>query len=82
MINVGESQQTVSNFMKENHYSFPVLLDSKNRVSQLYRVFSHPRKFLIDAEGNLVATGIGYQRWDTDTSHTIFDGLIKKIKKK
>ena len=79
MVNVGESADTVRAFMRKNHYDFPVLLDSGTTVSQLYRVTSHPRKFIIDAGGNLVATGIGYRPWDTATTHTVFDGLMARI---
>lgn len=53
MINVIETD-TMSDmqaFMQENNYTFPVQLDNKNLVTDLYQVFGFPTSFFIDKNG-------------------------------
>ena len=46
-------------------YTFPVLLDTDGKVSEMYHVLGHPMKFLLDKKGNLVFTAMGYRDWDS-----------------
>jgi len=50
-------QETAAKFIKDNDYSFNVLLDVKDKVVNDYRVESIPVKFVIDKKGNLVFMG-------------------------
>lgn len=58
-INIRESQKTVSDFMKRNDYTFPVLLDSDGKVSQSYQIQAIPATFLIDKNGIIKAVKVG-----------------------
>lgn len=72
-VNLGENKSTVEKFIKDNNYTFPVLLDSDNEAAVNYRVVSIPTSFFIDKDGTIVDKHIG--------SMTIDDmkAYIKKI---
>ncbi|WP_238651804.1 TlpA family protein disulfide reductase [Paenibacillus piscarius] len=50
-INVGESKGTVSEYMKERQFSFPVVIDVTGKISALYRVTALPSTFIINKDG-------------------------------
>lgn len=52
-VNVGEDKNTVQEFIRDKGYNFPVLLDVKGEVSQLYQVTLIPTSYFIDTEGYL-----------------------------
>lgn len=47
-------KEIISDFIKENNYSFNVLFDEKNKVVSDYKIFSIPNKFVIDKKGYVV----------------------------
>jgi peroxiredoxin len=75
-INVGEEKETVLKFIEERNLSFTFLLDQDERVSASYGVRSHPMKFLIDKNGNLIGVSLGYGEWNTDDMKSIIQALI------
>ncbi|ERI89551.1 thiol-disulfide oxidoreductase ResA domain protein [Clostridiales bacterium oral taxon 876 str. F0540] len=58
-VNLAEDNTTVQNFIKNNKYSFPVLLDPDNDAAIKYQIVSIPTSYFIDKEGNVVAKHIG-----------------------
>lgn len=50
-IDIGESTATVREFMQNNNYTIPVLLDTRRVVSQKYNVTAIPTTFFIDRNG-------------------------------
>jgi thiol-disulfide isomerase/thioredoxin len=58
-VNLSEDKSTVQNFIKNNKYTFSVLLDSDNAAAMKYQVVSIPTSYFIDKEGNVVAKHIG-----------------------
>jgi len=68
-----EPLETVTEFMKENGYTFPVGLDQDRSIYAKFALNSIPRNYLIDKQGKVVAAEIGYT-----AAH--FDELIAKIK--
>ncbi|MHB1392180.1 MAG: TlpA disulfide reductase family protein [Clostridia bacterium] len=63
-VNVGEDKKTVQDFIAKNKYNFPVLLDVKGEVSQLYQVSGIPTSYFIDTNGFLndsVTGGIPFE---------------------
>ncbi len=54
-----EEKSVVSQFIQENHYTFPTYLDAGGKTSQSLKVDSIPRMFIIDADGNLAACLVG-----------------------
>ena len=58
-INVGESSSRVSQFMRSEGFSFPVLLDSDGSVAQRYNVQGIPTTFFIDKYGFIQNITVG-----------------------
>lgn len=54
-VNLGEDKNTVTNFIKNKNYNFITLLDSNQKVADLYNVVSIPTSYFIDKNGNLVS---------------------------
>lgn len=53
-VDVREDKGTVSNYIEEGNYTFPVVLDKKGTVASTYLVSAFPTSFFIDEEGILV----------------------------
>lgn len=58
-VNVGENQRTVQSYIEANKFSFPVLLDTEQKVSRQYKVSSIPVSYFINKEGKIMAQRIG-----------------------
>lgn len=58
-VDLGEDKNTVNKFIKENGYSFKVLLDSDNSISEKYQISSIPVSLFIDKNGNVVQKRVG-----------------------
>lgn len=54
-----ETVDTAKTFMEESGYTFPVFFDTAYSAAIAYGVSSIPATYFINAEGNLVAYGIG-----------------------
>lgn len=63
-INVGEPENTVKEFIEENGYSFPVLLDKTQKVGFAYNTFSIPTSVLVDKEGKIRVYRPGFMTYD------------------
>lgn len=50
-VNLGESEKIVREFIEENQYTFPVLLDESQKVGINYNTFAIPTSVIIDKEG-------------------------------
>lgn len=50
-VNQEEDGGTVQNFLQQNKYDFPVVLDTSGQVSQTYQVSGIPTSVFIDAKG-------------------------------
>ena len=75
-IDVGESKETVLKFVEERDLSLTFLLDKDSQVSAQYGVRSHPVKFLIDKQGNLIGISQGYKEWDSREMISLIELLI------
>jgi peroxiredoxin len=64
-IDVGEKKEKVLEFVEERDLSFKFLLDEDKQVSAQYGVRTHPMKFLINKNGELIGVSRGYREWDT-----------------
>ncbi|OAB40843.1 hypothetical protein PGLA_17910 [Paenibacillus glacialis] len=58
-INVGEAKGTVNEFMKEQQFTFPVIIDVTGKVSSLYRITGLPATFIIDKTGRFRKVVLG-----------------------
>lgn len=70
----GETRQAVADFRNKTGYTFPMGLDPSQTAYDLYASNYIPRNFLIDADGKVVLSSVGYDPEE-------FDELIKTIEK-
>ncbi len=59
-VNVEEDPDGPRKLLKSIPVTFPILLDSDNRVSETYRVVAMPSTYLIDRDGNVRYYHAGY----------------------
>ncbi|WP_342562271.1 redoxin domain-containing protein [Paenibacillus sp. FSL R7-0345] len=52
-VNVGESKGTVSEYMEEQQFSFPVVIDATGKISALYGVTALPSTYIINTKGEI-----------------------------
>ncbi|MBN2617541.1 MAG: TlpA family protein disulfide reductase [Spirochaetales bacterium] len=75
-VNVGETKETVSSFIKDKGYEMNILLDSNKAVSNNYGIRSIPTTYILDKNGNIVAGKLGSYEWDNDD----FISALKEMK--
>jgi peroxiredoxin len=54
----------VKPFVKSKNYNFPVLLDTNSETARKFYVQNVPYTFLLDKEGNIVYSHLGYKKGD------------------
>ena len=75
-INTRETHAQVYEFIEENGFTFPALLDEDGRVTQSYGVPAFPTIFIIDRDNMIVARLIGGLEWDSPMVHATIDRLL------
>jgi len=64
-VNCGDDAETVKDFVEENGYTFPVVLDEEYSISMLYPTNSIPYTVVLDAEGKVAHISTGALDADT-----------------
>jgi thiol-disulfide isomerase/thioredoxin len=64
-INVGESKQTIKDFMKRVKFNLPILLDDSGVAVRDWGVYAYPSSFLLDKNGSIRYAYRGALEWDT-----------------
>lgn len=59
-VNIGEEKQMVVDFLKEQSFDVPVLLDAKSTVAALYRASAIPQTVLIGKDGKVQVVHVGF----------------------
>ena len=54
-----EDRETIRDYIKENGYSFPTLVDEEQQASMRYQVRAIPTTVVIDREGNISSYRVG-----------------------
>ncbi|MGH7312319.1 MAG: TlpA disulfide reductase family protein, partial [Candidatus Rokuibacteriota bacterium] len=67
----------VGPFVAEHRLTFPVALDPKFEVANLYGVRALPATFVVDRLGNLAALALGPRTWDNDAAHSLVESLAR-----
>ncbi|MBI5400261.1 TlpA family protein disulfide reductase [Candidatus Saganbacteria bacterium] len=62
-VNIKQSQSKVVNFIRQNDYTFPVLLDISGRVADQYRANFIPLTLIIDQDGKIIQRVTGAREW-------------------
>lgn len=73
-----KEKNEVSEFVKKNGYTFPVLLDPDSTLSENYKVPYIPATFLIDRQGQIVSREYGARNWDSAAVRGKIDELLLK----
>lgn len=60
-----KSRADVPTFMKSNGITFPVVLDEKGKVGQLYNISSIPASFIIDSKGVIQKKLVGPMTYES-----------------
>ena len=76
LVDVQEPAGIVKRIVDKGNYSFTVLLDMEGNVSKAYNVRSHPVKYLINRQGEIVSVSLGYQDWASDKVKARMDNLM------
>ncbi|MDR1238761.1 MAG: TlpA family protein disulfide reductase [Treponema sp.] len=71
-MDIQEDKDEVAAFMKEQGLNFPAALDSTGRISNEYGIRGIPTTYIIDRDGNIIASVVGGRKWDTQA---VFDAL-------
>ncbi len=50
-VNIQEKEATVKNYIRNNNYTFPVLLDVNAEAASKYQIMSIPTTYIIDTRG-------------------------------
>ncbi len=79
-VDVGEDADTIEAFTAQldTTLSFPILLDTKSRTMQAWKVAGLPTTFLIDKRGRIVASAIGGREFDHPAMVEAIRALLKK----
>ena len=77
-VNCGEDEATVTAFLEENGYTFPVALDPEYKISNLYPTEGIPYTVIVGTDGKVAAIQVGARDADTMYAHycEVIDGLL------
>lgn len=79
-VDVGEDADAIDAFTTQLDAAptFPILLDTRSRVMQAWKVAGLPTTFLIDRQGRVVASAIGGREFDHPEMVETIRGLLTK----
>ncbi len=77
-VDLRERKDKVSSFVKENGYTFPVLLDSGGEVANTYGITAIPTTYLLDPRGRIVGKALGARHWASDDAFKLIEHLLPK----
>lgn len=77
-INVDENTEDGLKFLADHPVSYPVLADPDGRIGIPYGIRSLPRSFLLDREGNIVATYRSFKAGDEVELKQAIMGLLEE----
>jgi len=78
LVDMQETKEIVTSFIRRNGYSPTVLLDTDGKVAEMYSVFGIPVVYLIDKQGKLVSKAVGYLDWSSQEMISKIEALINE----
>ncbi|MBU0936142.1 MAG: TlpA family protein disulfide reductase [Spirochaetes bacterium] len=78
-ISVGERKDTVTNFLKDNPYTFPIYLNSDGRLGQMFASRGIPTTYILNKQGQAIAGIIGAHMYDTPEMIQLMRDLAEKL---
>ncbi len=76
-VDAEKSVSKVKPYIKSKHYSFTVLLDTNGDIARDYYAQAVPFSVLVNTEGEIVYSNLGYKRGDELKLIKIFEKLLK-----
>lgn len=70
-----KDEEGIKNFLKENGYTYPVLMDTDAELFSAYGIYSYPTTFMIDRDGNVFGYASG--QLSEDTMKSIIEQTMK-----
>lgn len=67
----------VQPFVTQQGFTFPVGLDSEQRLVNLFRVRGLPATFIVDRQGHVAAAAFGPRAWDSAPAHALIERLVR-----
>ncbi len=61
-VNVDKERALAEDFLRETPARFPIVYDPEGAMAAKYKVLGMPSSFLIDRDGNVIASHIGFRR--------------------
>ncbi|WP_398455821.1 TlpA family protein disulfide reductase [Sphingobacterium thalpophilum] len=74
-----DAKEYVANYVKENNYPFTVLLDTESRVSKSFGVGPIPHKIVVDKNGKIRFSEVGYMGSASELSDEIIE-MVRVLK--
>lgn len=75
-VNYREGRELVAAFVRDAGVTFPVLLDAEGVLAERYRVTGLPATFVVDRQGRLVGTVLGYRAWAGPEARAYLEELL------
>lgn len=63
-VDIGETKETVNDYIKDKNYEFEVLLDKDGKVANQYMVRGIPTSYLIDKDGKIKNIQMNMMKYD------------------
>ncbi len=78
-VNVGEKKSDVISLVedKDNKWTFPVLLDRKGEIFQMYGARYFPSNLFINPEGEVIGTAVGGREWVNEKFYNFLQKLTE-----
>ena len=76
-VDIMESTSVIQGFMRENSYTFPVVMDTNGDVSNNYGIQAIPATFIIDRDSKIIFYSPGARNWNTPAIFAAFERLLK-----
>jgi cytochrome c biogenesis protein CcmG/thiol:disulfide interchange protein DsbE len=65
-VNVDMERELAEEFLRETPASFPIVYDPDAKLAQQFGVLGMPSSYLIDRDGNVISSHIGFRRDERD----------------
>lgn len=79
-VDIGEDADTVLNFFSQldSYPTFPILLDTRGKTMQTWKVAGLPATYLIDKQGNIAYSAVGGREFDHPEIEKVVRSLLKR----
>jgi len=76
-VDLKENEEKVRLFIKQNGYTFPVVLDREGKIGSMYGIRGIPTSFFIDPQGKIIGVAIGAREWMDKSFYSFLEKLSK-----